>query len=65
MCGCVSQAVWEASHCWPEGRCAVTATVLVYTRLGAAPSVVTVPEWIGNCLILGADGNYLDDIWVL
>lgn len=48
-----------------EGRFAVTAAVLVYTGLGAAPSAVTVPEWICHCLILGADGNYLDDIWVL
>ena len=43
----------------------MTAAVLVYPRLAAAASVVTVPEWIGNCLMLGADGNYLDDIWVL
>lgn len=27
--------------------------------------VVTVHEWICNCLMLAADGNYLEDIWVL
>ena len=40
-------------------------TVLVDTRLSAALAVVTVHERICNCLILVADGNYLEDIWVL